>query len=123
MALDVMTNYHGPERRMLNIEMSKVLGKLQDIEIQAAKLEAKLDSHHRAFRDSQEEFKSVTERHNHTLYGNGNVGLTTKFDSLKELPDMLTELRHRVETLTIRMAGWSGGAVVMVFVIKFLFKI
>lgn len=60
-----MTNWDGQERREGMKEVSKAL---EDIKLQLAEMKPSVN---------------MIEKHNRTLYGNGQEGLTTKIDHIK----------------------------------------
>lgn len=67
-------------------EYQEIMKRLTDIEIQGATLAQKLDSNHKAFRDSENESRKIIDKLNETIYGNGHPGLTTKIEGMKDVP-------------------------------------
>jgi len=77
-------SYKGPERRKMT-ELQEVMSSIDDLHVSIALVTQKLESSHKAFRDFEAETKRRTDSVFTTVYGNGQVGLTTKISTIEEL--------------------------------------
>lgn len=71
--------------------MNDVKADLSEMSIQMALMISKSDSNHISLRSSIDQLLEKVERHDHTLYGNGNKGLTERVGAIEELKKELKE--------------------------------
>lgn len=73
-----------------------IMNRLGDIEIQIALLGQKLDSSYRANNDSHQMMSELIEKHNTTIFGNGQQGLT-------RIPTQMENLENHLKA----HSGWD----------------
>ena len=59
--------------------------KLSSMEIDVKLLLNTVEANHKAMRETADRLNVLIEKHNKTLYGNGNVGLTAKVNAIDDI--------------------------------------
>ena len=117
-------NPNGPERRKLPEQCQvEIRTLLNELEFSISLLSHKFDASHKAFRDFESEARLRNDKLDDLIHGNGRPGMKADVEALKLIPPEVRLLSERQRLSDIRQAFWTGGVIVLVFIIKFIFKI
>lgn len=93
-----MPSWDGKERRsgstgldQLRKDMSDLKNEQIETRTDVRLLVNKVDANHESLRKTIARIEELIEKHNHTLYGNGSQGLTTRIKSLEDKKDDLRD--------------------------------
>lgn len=108
-------SYSGPERREMNPEYKEIKCILTDVQLDLRGLSEQVKNLHNDKNNKHKEISEKLEKLDHTIYGNGQLGLISKVEKLKDLPEELKKMRQKVDI-------WNGVILASVFIFKFLFN-
>ena|SRR3990167_6051250 len=94
-----MPSWDGLERR-------KEVRDYNDIIIGLERINQMMEVNHKSFREFQMEMRAVSHKVNSTLYGNGQVGITTKVSNMEQIGQDFKE--HDKRDLRIQLSLLVG---------------
>ena len=81
----VLMSWQGKERRKVNIDLNGIKEDISNIRTDIELLIRQVENNHKSLRESSDRNLELLKKHDKTLYGNGDIGLTGKINDIKDL--------------------------------------